>query len=966
MTAASNVTSPRFHGRIARTLFWILLFVSLVPLLSMAGIAYLRARSLLHDQIFSQLAAVVQAQAQRLEAEAATGQLLLTNALYERDVASTLEKILLVEDRNDPGFISERNLIFDSLQTVNQPSPYYNQFLVLRPDGIIQIATHREWEGQTLPSSLQAAVKAGKATTIVTNGLQPFYEPESLTLVSIIPYRSRAGAATATLVGFGESAILQEMVKNAAFYASNQYFVSSKGQFYALNPYADIMNKLALMTPSEQQKGILLTRLRTGERQGVTELLSFKNLPVIAAYAWLPALQIGWTVEVTQESVFSQINSLLLFAVVLFILFALLIGLLLWQVTQRFTLPLVSLSKTVRNFANGMWEQRAPVDRSDEIGLLAYSFNKMADELSELYHSLESKVEERTSQVRAATEIAQIAISATSLDMLLQKALELIMERFKFAYAAVYLVDERGAALVLHQSSGTNQIAYEAPGATITLDAHTLESWVAANNKIRKDQLSRAELLAKASDLPSTRERVEVGLPIAVGDEVLGIIKIQNRAGTPVTDEILAELQSLTNQVAPTIRSFYLYEAAQIDLRQTSLLYEASHKIAGCATAGEILQSAQEVLKEIPYASALFMASDDGLSLRFSFVPYTGQPASLPQGIPLSQPMLQRLVSKAGPLIFDEKSQPADWPAGLSQAAAQMSCDIIAFLPMINADRLAGLLVLGSRQDDTSAKGAFSAANLQPYTYLVEMLSTALQKVQALDSMQKRLRELQTLDAVSQAVSAATDLNRLFHILRQQLDQVMGKVEFYVALFDARAQTIRVPYTTEAGRNTPADSFPLGEGLISTLIRSGQPLMLLKESEIEKQAAGSREIGAGARSWLGVPLMLGGQPVGALVVQDSQKEMRFNPDDQRLLTTLAAQVAISIRNASLLENTRRQAERERQLFEITSKIRHSTDVQSVLKTTVRELSTALGARRAHIAVAPPAAGTGADAEEGSR
>jgi transcriptional regulator with GAF, ATPase, and Fis domain len=955
MTAASNVTSPRFHGRIAQTLFWVLLFVSLVPLLIMAGIAYLRARSLLHDQIFSQLAAVVQAQGQRLESEAATGQLLLSNALYEKDVASTVEKILLEEDRNHPSFISERNFIFDSLQTVNQPSPYYNQFLVVRPDGIIQIATHREWEGQKLPSSLQNFWQTGKAITIAANELQPFYEPESLNLVTMIPYRDRDGTTKATLIGFAESAIIQEMVKNAAFYASNQYFVSGQGQFYALNPYADIMNKLALMSPSEQQKGILLTGLQTGERQGVTELLSFKNVPVIAAYTWLPTLQVGWTVEVTQESVFSQINSLLIFAVILFFVFALLIGLLLWQVTQRFTRPLVSLSKTVRNFANGMWEQRAPVNRSDEIGLLASSFNKMADELTDLYHSLESKVEERTSQVRASTEIAQIAISAANLDALLVKALELIMGRFDFAYAAVYLVDERGATLVLHQSSGNNQVAHESFGATTPLDARSLESWVVANNKIRKDQLSRAELLADASSPTIPRERVEVGLPISVGDEVLGVIKIQNRVGEPVTEEILAELQSLTNQVAPTIRSFYLYEAAKIDLRQTSLLYEASHKIAGCATTGEILQAAQEVLKEIPYASALFLVNDDQMSLRFSFVPYTGQPASLPEKIQVPQQVLQRLVSRKSPLLFREQSQPADWPAAITQAPAQMSCDIVAFLPMTGADRLTGLLLLGSRQDDTSAKGAFSVANLQPYTYLVEMVSTALQKVLALESMQKRLRELQTLDAVSQAVSAATDLNRLFHVLHQQLDQVMGAVEFYVALFDTKTQTIHIPYRIEAGETMPMPSFPLGEGLTSALIRSGQPLLLAKASDIKSKAGGSREIGAAARSWLGVPLMLSGQPVGALVVQDSQKEMRFNQDDQRLLTTLAGQVAVSIRNASLLENTRRQAERERQLFEITSKIRRSTDVQTVLKTTVRELSTALGARRAHIAVAPPAA-----------
>jgi transcriptional regulator with GAF, ATPase, and Fis domain len=955
MTAASSVTSPKFHGRIAQTLFWILLFVSLVPLLSMAGIAYLRARSLLHDQIFSQLSAVAQAQGQRLESDAATGQLLLSNALYEKDVASTLEKILVEADRNSQNFISERNFIFDSLQSVNQPSPYYNQFMVVRPDGIIQIATHREWEGQKLPASLQASLQAGKTLTIAANDLQPLYDPQTLTLVSIVPYTNPDGVTTATLIGFAESAIIQEMVKNAAFYASNQYFVSSQGQFYALNPYADIMNKLALMPPSEEQKDILLTGLKTGERQGVTELLSFKNLPVIAAYTWLPSLQIGWTVEVTQESVFSQINSLLIFAVALFILFAILIGLLLWQVTQRFTRPLVNLSKTVRNFANGMWEQRAPVNRGDEIGLLAYSFNKMADELTGLYHSLETKVEERTSQVHAATEIAQIAISATSLDTLLQKAIELIMKRFNFAYAAVYLVDERGSALVLHQFSGANQVARETLGATSPLDARTLESWVASNNQIRRDQLSRAELLAEVKSSLFTEERVEVGLPIAVGDEVLGVVKIQNRGGVAVTEEILAELQSLTNQIAPTIRSFYLYEAAKIDLRQTSLLYEASHKIAGCTTAVEILKVSQEVLKEIPYAGALFMAENDHLSLRFSFVPYTSQQASLPDRIPLSQPMLRQLLSNASPILFDEQSLPTGWPTSLTQAPAQMSCDVVAFLPMASAERITALLILGSRQDETSTRGAFSVANLQPYTYLVEMISTALQKVQALESMQKRLRELQTLDAVSQAVSSATDLNRLFQILHQQLDQVMGTVEFYVALFDVKTQTVHIPYRTEAGENTQSPSFPLGENLTSTLIRSGQPLLLSTANEIKMKASGSRETGALPRSWLGVPLMLSGQVVGALIVQDSQREMRFTLDDQRLLNTLAAQVAVSIRNASLLENTRRQAERERQLFEITSKIRRSTDIQTVLKTTVRELSTALGARRAHIAVTPPAA-----------
>jgi GAF domain-containing protein len=43
-------------------------------------------------------------------------------------------------------------------------------------------------------------------------------------------------------------------------------------------------------------------------------------------------------------------------------------------------------------------------------------------------------------------------------------------------------------------------------------------------------------------------------------------------------------------------------------------------------------------------------------------------------------------------------------------------------------------------------------------------------------------------------------------------------------------------------------------------------------------------------------------------------------------------------------------DRERLLYEVTSKIRRSTDMQSIMATTATELSKALGARRAEIKI----------------
>ena len=90
--------------------------------------------------------------------------------------------------------------------------------------------------------------------------------------------------------------------------------------------------------------------------------------------------------------------------------------------------------------------------------------------------------------------------------------------------------------------------------------------------------------------------------------------------------------------------------------------------------------------------------------------------------------------------------------------------------------------------------------------------------------------------------------------------------------------------------------------------------------------------------------------IGAMIVQDLEHELRFDEDDQRMLSTLASQVAVAIRNARLLESTHFQAERERLLYQITGKLRAASDMQTILETTATELHKALNARRAEIKI----------------
>jgi GAF domain-containing protein len=85
---------------------------------------------------------------------------------------------------------------------------------------------------------------------------------------------------------------------------------------------------------------------------------------------------------------------------------------------------------------------------------------------------------------------------------------------------------------------------------------------------------------------------------------------------------------------------------------------------------------------------------------------------------------------------------------------------------------------------------------------------------------------------------------------------------------------------------------------------------------------------------------------------ESEQLGAYTEGDEELLGTLGGSLAAIIANARLLEQIRTQAERERVLFEITDKIRRTTDLQTIITTTVSEITRVTGASRAYIKLGP--------------
>jgi GAF domain-containing protein/HAMP domain-containing protein len=99
-----------------------------------------------------------------------------------------------------------------------------------------------------------------------------------------------------------------------------------------------------------------------------------------------------------------------------------------------------------------------------------------------------------------------------------------------------------------------------------------------------------------------------------------------------------------------------------------------------------------------------------------------------------------------------------------------------------------------------------------------------------------------------------------------------------------------------------------------------------------------------------VPIILRGEMIGAIRVQDQGESRAWSNDEAQAVRDVAQQVGVALEAARLFEKTMQRADRERKVLEITGRIRATNDPQEMLEIAVAELQRSLGATRAQIII----------------
>jgi len=245
------------------------------------------------------------------------------------------------------------------------------------------------------------------------------------------------------------------------------------------------------------------------------------------------------------------------------------------------------------------------------------------------------------------------------------------------------------------------------------------------------------------------------------------------------------------------------------------------------------------------------------------------------------------------------------------------------------ADRGIGALVFPHAR-----QAALSGSRIKLLKALAAQIAMTLQHYLVVRESQRRSSEYQLLTQIGQAVSSRLDADGVLQSIYKGLSQLFDVQNFYVAFHEG--QSVRFDLEVEDGAIVAKRSRPWANGISEYVITTGKPLLVRESMDEVRAQLGVVPMGRPARSFCGVPIFRGSEPVGVMAVL-SYEEGLFGERDLHVLETAAGQLAVAIENARLFAEEQRRANYLAFLNNVSKTAISTGDAEQMLEEIVREI-----------------------------
>ncbi|HZD30046.1 MAG TPA: GAF domain-containing SpoIIE family protein phosphatase [Candidatus Angelobacter sp.] len=327
-----------------------------------------------------------------------------------------------------------------------------------------------------------------------------------------------------------------------------------------------------------------------------------------------------------------------------------------------------------------------------------------------------------------------------------------------------------------------------------------------------------------------------------------------------------------------------------------SYLLEISHAVNTTLDLNTLLQRVAEMLKRIIdyeiFAILLLNEKTQELKIRFQ----VGHPPEV----------AERIRIKVGQGVTGQAAQRREAVLVNDLASEE---NVINYTPGVCSELAVPLIaknkVIGVLDVEADKPNAFTEEHKRLLTLFASRIAVGIENARLYTRVVRQAKQLTLLTEISRELTSILNVDELFQRVADLLTRIIDYEMFSILLLDPTEQLLQHRFSLRFKESVHLKhEIPLGQGLVGYAAQTGQPVLAPDVSKDSRYIMTNPE----TKSELCVPLIYKGKVIGVLDIEHTRRNY-FNEDHVRTLTTMAAQVAIAIENATLYERIARQEKR---------------------------------------------------------
>jgi len=314
-------------------------------------------------------------------------------------------EIAFTKDRESPEFKASVDSMQRFMVNVSSVKPNIRQISILTNNGITIVSTDKQKEGKYQPlGNTTTYFTRDQSRIIVPNFyISPISGKAAMTFAAPLTNKSgdRIGVVAVDLDLQGVDDIIRERTGLGA--SGETYLVGRLSTRNVLISGTGTDNEE--LAKDIKSDGIAAAALG---KDGEGLYNNYKSTPVLGSYIWIDNLNLALLAEISQAEAFEPADRLARDILLIGLSSAGILLTAVYLIARRISQPILAIADAANQVSGGNLDSQAPVLTDDEIGILAIAFNQMTsqlrasgDQLADYSRTLEQKVEQRTSEIKA-------------------------------------------------------------------------------------------------------------------------------------------------------------------------------------------------------------------------------------------------------------------------------------------------------------------------------------------------------------------------------------------------------------------------------------------------------------------------------------------------------------------------------------------------------------------------------------